>query len=62
MKRLLNYFREARAELGKVIWPTRQQAVKLTLAVMVFSLIFAAFIGGLDYLLSLFLQKVILRA
>jgi preprotein translocase subunit SecE len=61
MKAFFNYLSESRSELTKVTWPTRPQAVRLTLAVIAFSIVFAAFIGGLDYLLSLFLQKVILR-
>jgi preprotein translocase SecE subunit len=45
----LNYFKESWKELGKITWPTRKQAVRLTVAVAVFSIIFGAFMGAIDY-------------
>lgn len=61
MNWLLSYVREARIELTKVTWPTRKQAVRLSIAVVVFSVAFAAFIGALDYLFAFVLQKLILK-
>lgn len=61
MNWLLTYVREARAELSKVTWPSRQQAIRLSIAVVVFSIAFALLIGALDYLFSLVLQKLILK-
>lgn len=61
MKRLANYITEARAELAKVNWPTRQEAIQLTITVIVFSAVVAAFIGLLDNLFSAGLQKLILK-
>lgn len=61
MQKLLNYFSEARAELSKVTWPTPKQAMRLTAVVIGFSVALAAFIGGLDYLFSQGLQKLILK-
>ena len=61
MQRVLAYFQEARAELGKVDWPNRAQAIRLTVVVIVFSLVIAGFIGGVDYVFSLIVQKVILK-
>jgi preprotein translocase subunit SecE len=61
MNWLISYVREARAELTKVTWPTRQQAVRLSIAVIVFSVAFAALIAALDYVFSLVLQKLILK-
>lgn len=61
MQKLSNYFKESWAELAKVTWPTRKQAIKLTVAVIVFSVIFAAFIALLDSLYSNLLQKLILK-
>jgi preprotein translocase subunit SecE len=58
---LLNYLREARAELTRVTWPTRAQATRWTIAVIIFSVVFSAFVGGLDYVFSQILQKVILK-
>jgi preprotein translocase subunit SecE len=61
MKWLVSYFNDARSELAKVTWPTRAQATRWTVAVIVFSLAFAVFVGGLDYVFSLILQRVILK-
>ena len=44
----VKFFREVRTELGKVIWPTREETVKLTLLVITVSILVGAFIGGLD--------------
>ncbi|MBT7008488.1 MAG: preprotein translocase subunit SecE [Candidatus Jacksonbacteria bacterium] len=44
-----NYLREAQQELKKVTWPTREDLIKNTVAVIIVSLLVAAFLGGLDY-------------
>ncbi len=46
------FVKESIAELKKVVWPTKQQVVKLTLIVVGVSLLVGAFIGGLDYLFT----------
>lgn len=61
MNKLLNYINLSIAELGKVTWPTRKQALQLTLIVIVFSLTLAAIVGGLDSIIRTFLQQVILK-
>ncbi|HSX15080.1 MAG TPA: preprotein translocase subunit SecE [Candidatus Saccharimonadales bacterium] len=61
MNRLMTYLRESRAELAKVDWPNRQQAMRLTAVVVVFSLLVASFIGAVDYIFTTILQKVILK-
>lgn len=42
------FFKEAKQELKKVNWPTRKETVRLTLFVIVLSLVVAAFLGALD--------------
>lgn len=61
IKPLVQYLSAARAELTKVVWPTRRQGVRLTLLVIAFSLFFAAVLGALDYVFSTALQKLILK-
>jgi len=61
MNRLFTYLQEARAELAKVEWPNRSQAIRLTVVVIVFSFVLASFIGGVDYVFSWVVQKVILK-
>ncbi len=59
MKPLFDYLAASRAELTKVSWPNRRQTIRLTLVVIVFSLVMAAILGALDLGFSTLLQKVI---
>lgn len=44
------YVRDSFQELTKVTWPTKNQAIKITAIVLGFTLVFAAFLGVLDYI------------
>ena len=61
MQKIAQYFRDSWAELKKVTWPTRKQGIKLTIAVLIFSAVFALYIGLLDAIFSNLLQKLILK-
>jgi preprotein translocase subunit SecE len=61
MKPIINYFAASRAELSKVVWPNRAQTIRLTFLVIAFSLVFALILGGLDWVFSTILQKLILK-
>ena len=50
--RVMHYFRETRAELRKVVWPTREEAINLTIVVVVTIVAMSAFFGVIDYLLT----------
>ncbi|MBC7259643.1 MAG: preprotein translocase subunit SecE [Chloroflexi bacterium] len=50
--RIVRYLRETRAELAKVTWPTREEALRLTGIVLATTIGFALFLGVVDYLLS----------
>ena len=45
----VKFIQEAREELRKVTWPSRQTTIRYTLIVIVASLAVGAVIGGLDY-------------
>ncbi|MDZ4673483.1 MAG: preprotein translocase subunit SecE [Gemmatimonadota bacterium] len=47
----------ARAELGKVTWPTRDELFKATRMVVIFAVILGLAIGLLDWLLNVILVK-----
>ncbi|MGH2447639.1 MAG: preprotein translocase subunit SecE [Chloroflexota bacterium] len=49
---ILAFVQESRAELRKVTWPTREQTLNLTAAVIAMSVFVAAFLGIVDYLLN----------
>ena len=46
------FYRETIAELKKVSWPTRKEAISLTKVVLIVILVMGAFLGILDYLFS----------
>lgn len=50
--RIVSYIRETRAELRKVVWPTREEATNLTIIVVSTIIAMSVFFGTIDYLLS----------
>jgi preprotein translocase subunit SecE len=44
VKRVLQYLRNSRAELGRVTWPTRNEVIQSTQATLVFVLLTALFL------------------
>lgn len=46
------FFKEVKSELSKVIWPTRNEVVRLTVIVLAVSLIMGIYIGGLDIIFT----------
>jgi preprotein translocase subunit SecE len=48
---LWSFASDARSEIRKVIWPTRQETVQTTLAVLVIVIIVAIFLWGIDSIL-----------
>ncbi|PIZ43757.1 preprotein translocase subunit SecE [candidate division WWE3 bacterium CG_4_8_14_3_um_filter_42_11] len=52
LKAIVNYLAESRVELGKVSWPSRATLVRLTVVVLVISVVVAGFISFFDYLFS----------
>jgi len=52
MDKATKFLKEVQAELKKVTWPTREQAVRLTGIVVGVSLVVGLYIGVLDYILT----------
>ena len=48
MSTIIGFFKDARSELKKIIWPTRKDTIRYTIAVIVFSVIFALILGAWD--------------
>ena len=61
MNKLITYISLSYAELKKVTWPTRRQALQLTVIVILFSVTLAVIVGGFDAAVRAFLQQVILK-
>lgn len=61
MLRPLKFMRSVKLELAQVKWPSHQEAVKMTVLVVVASTAVAIYSGGLDYLFTTMLQSVLSR-
>lgn len=49
---IIKYLKETRAELRKVSWPAREEALNLTAIVMAVTVAMAVFLGVADYIFS----------
>jgi len=58
--KLISFLKEVKLEVKKVNWPTREETIKYTLIVIGIATGVALFLGGLDFILTLFLNKIIL--
>lgn len=54
MNKPWNYLKEVKAELDKVVWPTREQTIRYSILVIVIAVIVGIILGGFDYLLTIF--------
>ena len=52
IKKIVEYLNGVKNELKKVKWPTRKEAVRLTIVVVALVFIFSAYIGVLDYIFT----------
>ena len=59
ISKITAYIKDSIAELKKVTWPTKKQTTNYTLLVIGVSLSLAAFIGIIDYLLTVGVQQII---
>lgn len=52
----ITFVKQSADELRKVVWPTKEEVTRLTVAVVVISLIVGIFIGGIDFGLTKLLE------
>lgn len=50
--KIIGFFKEVRAEIKKVNWPTRKETVRYTLIVVAVSAVVAIYLGGIDFLFT----------
>ena len=55
----IRFVKEALAELKKVVWPTKEQVVRLSVVVIVVSVIAGLLMGGLDFIFTKLLALII---
>lgn len=59
--KIVAFLKEVRLEMKKVNWPTRHQTLRYTLIIIGVSLAVAAFLGGLDFVFTILLNRFILK-
>jgi preprotein translocase subunit SecE len=61
MRGFTNYIKNSIAEMQKVVWPTRKQAIQLTVLIIVVSLVIGLALSALDAGWRTALKTLILR-
>ncbi|KKS42098.1 preprotein translocase subunit SecE [Candidatus Kuenenbacteria bacterium RIFCSPHIGHO2_12_FULL_42_14] len=61
MNSLVQYFKDSKLELKKVVWPTRKQTLNHTVLVIGFSVALALFLGLVDFGLSELVKIVVTK-
>lgn len=59
LKRLINYIKASQQELKKVVWPSKKEVIRHTMLVIGISLGVAAFLGLVDYILTILVGIII---
>lgn len=53
---MFGFIKEVRTELGKVTWPTRDETLRITIIVIVISVIVGIYLGLLDFVFTQMLK------
>lgn len=54
------FLREVKSELDKVVWPTKEKTIQLTILVLVVSVIVGTYIGSLDFIFTSLVNEFLL--
>ena len=57
-KRMGAYLRDVRGEMKKVTWPSKDDMIKTTVAVIVISLFFGIYLFGVDFIFARIFQQI----
>lgn len=55
----LTFVQQTYDELKRVVWPTREQLLRLTFIVIAISVVVGLYIGGIDFVLTKLTQELI---
>jgi preprotein translocase subunit SecE len=55
------FLKEVRDELKKVVWPTRDEIIRLTGVVILVSLVVGIFLGGTDFILTKLIELIVVK-
>jgi preprotein translocase subunit SecE len=56
---IVRYFKDTRAELAKVTWPTREEGLRLTWVVLVVTILATIVIFSIDFLFGLLIRLLV---
>ncbi len=59
MQSIITFVQDSITELRQVRWPTRQQAIRLSIIVIAFTFVCTAILGVIDFGLSTLLQELL---
>ncbi|MDB4558780.1 preprotein translocase subunit SecE [Amylibacter sp.] len=55
----LQFMQQVRAEVAKIVWPTRRETMITTVMVFIMAFVFALFFFGMDQLIQLLLSTIL---
>ena len=58
---ITNWLSEVGSEVKKITWPTRDEAIRYTITVIVISIIVAAILGSFDFGFQYLLEKFVFK-
>ncbi len=61
MQAILTFLQEAKVELSRVNWPSQKEIIRYTILVITISLVVALFLGTLDFIFGLLVEKYLLK-
>ncbi|MCH7641407.1 preprotein translocase subunit SecE [Patescibacteria group bacterium] len=61
MRTTIDFLKDVRLELSKVVWPKREEVIKLTLTIIIISAIVGVYLGALDFGFTKLLEVLISR-
>ena len=52
MKKIINFFKEVKAEFKQISWPKRESIIQSTIVVISISIVVSLILGGFDYIFT----------
>lgn len=52
MKKVINFFKEVKAEFKQISWPKRESIIQSTIVVISISIVVSLILGGFDYIFT----------
>ncbi len=59
MRKIVDFLSGVKVELTKVVWPTPQQTIRMTILVVIVTIGVGFFVGGIDLLLTQLLALIL---